>query len=106
VNPQPPDHPAPKLPDKKCRHEQFHIAAQCHRICQSDAPNAVPYLFTAELVINCVQCGGSFQFEEIPWQINLKKPCVNVTRTVVALPMKPWDGMMATGTCHVTMPEK
>lgn len=103
---QPPEPPPLKKPDPLCRHEEFAATVGCNRITKPDAsPNARPYLFTAQIRVQCAQCGGDFMFDGLPWAISLTKPCLNVAGTQATLPMKPWDGKLSSGTCRVEIPE-
>lgn len=97
--------PLLKKPDPKCPHSTFSAQVNCHRFAPSGSPNGFAHGFVAEIHVKCDQCGGDFMFEGLPWAISTERPCLNVSRTQATIPMKPWDGMLATGTCRVDFPK-
>lgn len=71
---------------ENCEHQDFNVQVTVNRVAQ-DGGGVMKY--SAEVAIQCKQCGIDFSFEGLPRAINLTEPTAGVFGLEASLPCHP-----------------
>lgn len=75
----------------QCEHENFKANVSVGRILNQDNK---AYAFTADITVECADCGMPFCFLGLPTGLSATEPCVEFGGKEARMPITPQDTMM------------
>ena len=76
-------------PDRACPHEDFAAFVTVNRIGASDEDPTTIVAYTAEVRIDCADCGEAFRFIGMPAGVLPDRPACSVDEAEARLPVRP-----------------
>lgn len=80
--------PSQADPDKPCPHEDFSATVEVNRLT-GDGDGTVPHAFSADIRVNCTQCGEPFRWIGVQAGLSGSKPMCSVDETELHAPLRP-----------------
>lgn len=68
-----------------CEHKSFRVLAKVNRLTHGE--DGPVYAYTADIKVECGQCGTPFSFRGLPMGSNMESPTINADGTELRVPL-------------------